>query len=187
MTTYYPATPKTHEQHSGFDRVKVDQGQTNFFLGRQFRMFRELSIPTGTTEVIKLVVTVPVILTSADISLDAGWLRIAPVVGGTEGGAFSTGITVFNSNNMPVGKDKFENYLATVTASVGGTHTGGTELDVNRIKVAGNSNFVNTVKGSDDLPRGVSPGTYYYRLTNLDPGTTTGVFRLSWEDRPQGG
>ena len=90
---------------------------------------------------------------------------------------------VFRMND----EDKAEAYAATVSVTAGGTLTGGTELDLVRVKVADNSNFINSVKGSDDLPRGISPGTYYYRFTNLGTDVVTGVFRLSWEDRPIGG
>lgn len=184
MTTYHYATPKTHKSLSGFDRVKVDQGQTNFFLGRQFRAFKELSIPTATTLVIRVVTTIPVILMSAEVGLDNGWVKMQVVAGGTPGGTFTPETTVFNLNNMPVGIDKLEAYAATATVASGGTLAGGTILDVLRVKVANNSNFGASVNSAEDLPRGVSPGTYYYTIQNLGPDTATGVWRVAWEERP---
>src|SRR5574337_1254648 len=185
MTTYHYSTPKTHKALSGFDRVKVDPGQTNFFLGRQFRAFKELSIPTGTTLVIRVVTTIPVILMSAELELDNGWVKMSTVAGGTAGGTFTPETAVFNMNNMPVGMDKAEAYAATVTLASGGTLSGGTLLDVIRVKVANNSNFGASVNSAEALPRGVSPGTYYYVLQNLGADTATGVWRVAWEDRPQ--
>lgn len=185
MTTYHYSTPKTHKSLSGFDRVKVDPGQTNFFLGRQFRAFKEFSIPTGTSLVIQVVPTIPVILMDAHINIDNGWLKIDTVAGGTPGGTFTPESTIFNLNNMPVGLDKAEAYAATATVSSGGTVTGGVLLDTIRLKVANNSNFGASVNSAEDLPRGVSPGTYYYVLQNLGPDTATGVWRIAWEDRPQ--
>lgn len=186
VTTYHYAMPKTHQALSGFDRVKVDQGQTNFFLGRQFRAFKELSIPSGTSLVIRAVTTIPIILMAAEVSIDSGWLKVSTVSGGAAGGTFTPESTVFNMNNMPVGVDKLESPVPTVTVASGGTHTGGVLLDVLRIKVANNSNFGSSVNSGEDLARGVSPGTYYYVLENLGPDTVTGVWRVAWEDRPQG-
>lgn|SRR5574337_114952 len=185
MTTYHYSTPKTHKAISGFDRVKVDPGQTNFWLGRQFRAFKEFSIASGGTLAIRIVTTIPVILLSSEINLDNGWLKSSTVAGGTPGGTFTAESSVFNMNNMPVGLDKAEAYAATVTLASGGTVSGGTLLDVIRIKVANNSNFGASVNSAEDLPRGVSPGTYYYVLQNLGPDTATGVWRVAWEDRPQ--
>lgn len=48
----------TTDLYSGFDRTRVEDASTGFFEGREFRTFRELSIPTSTTQVVKLVLPV---------------------------------------------------------------------------------------------------------------------------------
>jgi hypothetical protein len=91
---------------SDFSRVKVDAAQTGFFRGREYRSFKELSIATGTTYVIQVVVPVNTILQGLEIDADDGYLRMATVVGGVAGGVFSETLPIFNRNNMTVGPDR---------------------------------------------------------------------------------
>ncbi len=155
-------------------RLRVDSGNRGFDDGREFRIFHEF---TGNT-VFKTVVPVNTILWALNISLLEGECRLETVVGGTEGGTF-TPITIFGRNNMT--ERPFPFYTNRVTASQGGTHTGGTVLDVLLNKTSDNSNFAASVGASTGDERGVAPNTYYLRLTVT--GTTRGILKLRWEER----
>lgn len=179
----------TSSKNSGFERVRVDVAQTGFFEGREFRTFKELNIAAGATYVVKAVVPINIILFGLDASLDAGSLRIGTYVAGTEGGTFSETLPIFPTNNMSGGSDHRNNYsggvyVAQTVLTAGGTHTGGTELDVLRLKTSGNSTFSSSVGASGQDERGVAANTYYFRLLNLS-GTdaVTGTFKARWEER----
>lgn len=184
MTHYTNTIPKTSDRLSNFDRVKVDIGQTGFFEGREFRSFKELNIPGTGSYVIRAVVAADIILTELKLDIDSGWLRIATVLGGTPGGDFAETLPIFNRNNMSVGGNRRQAFVPQTLLTAGGTHTGGTELDVLRVKTAGVSQQANTVGATTGDERGVAANTYYFRLTNLhatDP--VTGTLHVSWEER----
>lgn len=67
------------------------------------------------------------------------------------------------------------------------SHTGGTELDVLRVKTAGNSQQGSSVGTTGSDERGVGANTYYFRLLNLSAtDAVTGVMHVRWEERPVG-
>lgn len=156
-------------------RIRVDVGQTGFFAGREYRTFFEIS----TDAVIRVVVPVNTILFGLDLSLVEGEARLETVVGGTPAGSFDTTIPTFPRNTMtevPVPS------VASIVFTTGGTHTGGTILDVLLVKAASNSNFATSVGNNSSDERGVAAGTYYFRIDVT--GTTRGVLKARWEERP---
>lgn len=160
-------------------RLRVDVAQTGFFEGRDFRVFKEWQVATTATYVIKAVSPINVILFGLGITLDEGYARIETVVGGTEGGTFNETLTVFPRNTMSERPTPI--YTPQVVLTAGGTHTGGTILDVLHVKAAGNSNFATSVGGSDGDERGIGAGTYYFRITLT---AAIGVLKARWEERP---
>lgn len=163
-------------------RLRVDVGQTGFFAGREFRTFKELNIAASGSYVIKAVVPVDIILFGIHAAIEAGHLRVATVLGGSEGGSFSETLPIFGRNNMSERPTPF--YAPLVILSAGGTHTGGVEIDVLRLKANSNTNQASTVGAEGGDERGVGANTYYLRLTNLS-GTDAiaGVFSARWEER----
>lgn len=176
--------PISGEYLSGFERIKVDVAQTSFYEGREFRTFYELNEAVASVKVIKAVVPLDVILTSLTLELDLGHIRLETVVGGAEGGTFGTSLPRFNRNNMSVGVNRKEAYSPQVTLSYGGTHSGGTVLDVIRLKTAGNSLQASSVGESQGDERGVAAATYYFRITALGNDELHGTLKVSWEERP---
>jgi hypothetical protein len=162
-------------------RVRVDVGQTGFFDGREFRTFKELNIPGSGSYVVKVVAPINVILFGLIADIEAGHLRMETVVGGTEGGSFSETLPIFKRNNMSTAPA----YTGQVVLTAGGTHTGGTVIDVLRLKtnnISGQASSVGNVEGDE---RGVAANTYYFRFTNLSASDViTGTFRARWEERP---
>ena len=181
----------TSDAGSGFERLRVDMAQTGFFEGREFRTFKEFNVLNGTTYVIKAVVPLNIVLFGLELTLDDGFVRLSTAVGGTEGGTFSETLPVFGANNMSAGTDhrKARNgsvYASQVVLTAGGTHTGGTELDVVRLKCAGATGQSSSVGNMPDSERGVAANTYYFRLQNLGTSAALGTIKTRWEERPSG-
>jgi len=182
----------TTDKRCGFERLRVDVAQTGFFEGREFRTFKELNIAPSTTYVIKGVVPINIILMALAVNIDSGWLRIGSYAGGTEGGSFSETLPIFAANAMDLGVNRRQSqghaaYVPQVIVTAGGTHSGGTEIDVLRIKVNAISAQAATVGQDADSARGVAATTYYLRLLNLsNTDAVTGVYSARWEERPAG-
>lgn len=172
-------------QKEGFRRIRVDVAQTGFFEGREFRTFRRLNIPATESVVIKVVSPINVILFHLGVALKQGDLEISTIVGGTEGGSFNIALPVLPTNAMTSRPTPY--YAPQVTASTGGTITGGTEIDLLLLKAASNSNFAISVGAGSQDERGVAAGTYYFKLTNVGAvDAVLGVLSARWEDRPAG-
>lgn len=159
-------------------RIRVDVAQTGFFAGREFRTFKEWATATTSSYVIKVVTPVDVILFELGVQLDEGAVRIETMIGGTEGGVFGEVLPVFSTNNMS--EKPQPPYVHQVILTAGGTHTGGTMLDVFRAKTSGNSNFASSVGSNAGAERGVGANTYYFRLTLTG---AIGVLKTRWEER----
>ena len=177
-------TTKTEE----YRRLRVDVGQTGFFEGREFRTFKELSIASGATLVMRIIVPVNTILQNVRLSLDAGSVKLRTVVGGTPTGTFSEALPIIPKNTMTGSvfpAPPLPLYTAQNTVGSGATAlTGGVDIDVIRIVVANASGQAQSVGASVDDSRGVGPGTYYWIFNNFGSGTATGVFSSFWEERP---
>lgn len=172
-----PILATTADKETG--RIKTEDGSTAFSLGREFRAFKELSIVSGATYVIKVVVPFDIDVTQLVVNVDAGALRVSTVVGGTEGGTFTTIGPIIPKNNRSDRPAPF--YTAQVQALGGGTITGGTEIDLARLN-SGKSANAQTVGGSIHDKRGIATGNYYFKFQNTSNETATGVFYANWSE-----
>jgi hypothetical protein len=180
QTVMFPSVLYTDGGFGPYSRLRVDVDQTSFWQGLQYRSFREINIPSGTTEVIKVVVPVNTVLFDVSLTLDASSVRLRTLSGGTAGGTFGTILPVLRKSTMtdtPV-------ILAQNSLSSGGTHSGGSDIDVIRLVVAGATAQQSSVGSKPYDQRGVGPGTYYWRLENIGNAAATGVFSCWWEERP---
>lgn len=175
----HPPVKLMTDDNGDYARVRVDVGQTGFFAGREVRMFYEFSIATETSQVIKIVAPVDTILQTFAVELDLAEIRVELVSGGTEGGTFGTSIQTFRTNTMSTASA----YSPQVTMAYGGTHTGGTVIDVLTAFSGANKNKAISSAGAENLPIGFPAGTYYIRLINTDGATASGIFRAQWEER----
>ena len=162
-------------------RVRVDVGQTGFWEGREFRSFLELNIAQGATQVVKVVSPVNFVLFQQSISVDAGGIKFSAVTGGTEGGSYSTSLPVIGKNRMTDRPTPY--YEAQITLATGGTHSGGTVVEIVRVVAANATAQQSTVGGEISSERGLPAGTYYLKFENISNGATTGVYSLFWEER----
>jgi hypothetical protein len=165
-------------------RIRVEPGQHSFFDGTEFRTFRRLNgITAGSTLVVKAVVPINIVLQALTTNIYQGALDIETVVGGTEGGTFSETLPIFPANTMDERPTPL--YTPQVVLTAGGTHTGGTVLDVLVNKAADNANFSGSVGALTDDSRGIGANTYYFRIQALATyGDLLGTFKARWEERP---
>ena len=167
------------DQGGDYARLRVDLDQTSFWQGRQYRTFRELNIPTGATSVFKVVVPVNTVLFDVSLTLDAGAIRMRTVLGGTEAGTFGTPLPIIRENAMT----DAPNIPAQNVVTTGGTHTGGTEIDVIRLVAAGATAQQTSVGSKAYDQRGIGPGSYYWKFENISNAAATGAFTSFWEER----
>lgn len=151
-----------------------------FAAGREAFTFYEFSIASGASQAIKVVAPCDTIVTSFSVELDLAAIRLELVAGGTEGGTFATALPVLKANSM----SDAPAYVPQVTMATGGTHTGGTVVDVLTAISGPNPNKSVSSSAGEDQPVGFAAGTYYIRITNTDGATATGIFRARWEERP---
>jgi len=176
----YPPTKLMTDGDGPYSRMRVDVGQTGFFAGREARTYHEFNIISGASQVIKVVAPVNTILQMFAVELDLAEIRMELVSGGTEGGTFATALPIFKTNMMT----SQSGYTPQVTMHYGGTHTGGTVIDVLTTISGANPNKAVSTSATDALPQGFAAGTYYIRLTNTDGNNAIGIFRARWEERP---
>lgn len=189
MTTYTvpdfgPSDLLTSSAES-FRRVRVDQAQTGFFEGREFRTFYEFSIASGASVTLKFSCQVDFILFAQSLAVDAGSIRLSAITGATESTPFNTARPVIGKNRMASRRQYHGGYYASQAAiASGGAITGGTVVEVVRVVAAGATAQQSTVGGQTADERGLPSGSYYLRLENISNGTATGVYSLFWEERP---
>ena len=176
----HPPVKLMTDDNGEYSRLRVDVGQTGFFAGREARTFYEFSIASGATQVIKVVAPTDTIVQSFSVETFLAEIKTELVVGGTEGGTFTTALPIFKTNTMSTASS----YTPQVTMNRGGTHTGGTVVDL-LISISGdNANKAVSTGAAEEYPQGFSAGTFYIRLTNTDGATASGIFRARWEERP---
>lgn len=172
----------------GFARLQVDQGQTSFFEGREFRIARKLTITAGTPLVLRFTSAVDFILAEQELDVSVGdleffaWRDTQGVAGGTWNGGISS---IGKNISAEFREYNGARYVSQVVISTGGTFTPTDPLayvDYDRAKTAGATAQQASVSGGNDSSRYLAAGTYYLVLTSLD-ATSVGRFVLAWEER----
>lgn len=170
-----------------FRRLRVDPGQTSFFRNTQYRTFHEFNIPTGNNATIKFEVPQDIILWNLTVELDGGSVRMLTVADltsnpVTENTSFVNPIPVFRKNNMSSAPPN----TGYVTATNGGSISGGLTIDLHRIVASNSSGQRTSIVGGSGAngERGVSPGTYYIKLESFGNSAATGVLSGWWEETP---
>ena len=166
----------------GYRRVRVDVSETGFFIGTQFRTFKELSISSGTSYYVKVVSTVNLILMDTQLAMDAGSVRMTLYASPTPSGTWSESWPIVPANQMTTRPTPV--YTSGVTITAGGTFTDGTVGDIVRVVSANATAQQSSVGNTENNKRGYPPGTYYYKLESIGNGTATGTYHSLWEERP---
>jgi hypothetical protein len=181
----------TSDLGNGFDRVRVDVGQTGFFEGREFRSYHEFASENSNAIAVdgslsfKFVCPVDFILQSQSLIVDKGGIRLQAFSGGVDGGGWSS-ISVVGKNRS-ASRRKYGGgfYEGQGTMFFGGSFTEGTQVDVIRCRVASQSVTSSNVGANQDDERYLPSGTYFIRLEPLDGvnDASEGVYSIAWEER----
>ena len=175
-------------------RIRVDPGSTGFFARREFRTFKAFDaglstqIPTGQRVLIRTVTSVNTIFVGLTYDFDNGAVRISTYNGGTPTGTFNQTLPVISTNTMT--EKPTYTPVTVLTATAPGTSgtvslTGGTLLDIVRLKSANATASTTTISATSDNPRGVPAGvTFYLLIENISNGDAEGTIHLRFEERP---
>lgn len=167
-------------------RLRVDPGQTGFFAGKFFRSYAEASIPTGGPS-FQLRFTSPVdfILWSQVLTLTQGAVEFRVYTGAAGSGAW-TDLSPIGVNRMAARPQPY--YTAQARLATGGNFTGGTEVDLIKIRTSAQNATASNIQESAS-ERGLPAGTYFMRIQTLTGGVTVNdaaqlIYTLLWEERP---
>lgn len=170
----------------GFRRLRVDPGQTGFFEGRFFRSYIEALIPkNGPSVQFRFTSPIDFILWSQVLEITQGGLELRVFTGATSTGTW-TQRPVIGVNRMNQRRSPF--YSAQATVETGGNFTGGTEIDLIKLRASSANNSASNV-GLGYSERGLPAGTYHGRFQTLTGGLTVNdaaqmIYSLLWEERP---
>lgn len=167
-------------------RLRVDPGQTGFFAGRMFRNYHEALIPVaGPTVQFRFTSPVDFILWAQGLELTQGALELRVYTGATPSGTWT--------DKTPIGVNRMAerpspNYVAQCRFGTGGNFSGGTEVDLLKLRASAANNAASNV-GTNFSERGLPAGTYYGRFSTLTGGVTVNdaaqmLYSLLWEERP---
>lgn len=186
-----PADLLTSE-HEGFRRMRVDVAQTGLFEGREFRMVRKVSIPSGTPLVFRFTSAVDFMLFEQNLNCSDGDIEYFAYrsTQGDAGGTFTALPVPPIGKNISSKRRPYDTvsgyYESAVSLASGGTFTPTDEdvyVDYDRAKTSNATAQRSSVEGGNDSVRYLAAGTYYLVLTSLN-GTSVGRFAIAWEERP---
>lgn len=184
----------SHLVASKHSRVKTDNYDTGFHLGRQFRFNVEINKTSAQTQYFRFTSPVDFILQQMGLDLDSGAARYSAWASTTTSGTWAP-VTVRNRNLMSVRagypSDSDVPYVNQITVdqnlSTLATVTGGTETNVRRIRCpsgAGTLSSQSSVIKASALPA----GTYVIKIEPItgtaNTDVVTGVFSAYWEEVP---
>jgi len=170
------------ERLSGNERSLMENSRNGFAEGREFRSFWEFSLATAEVRTIRVASAVPFILYNQTLLIDAGGVRFEAISGAATGGTYGTLLPIIGKNRHL--SRPFPYYEPQCVLDTGGTAVGGTVVEVIRASSIGTGTNTGTVGHSINDERALPAGTYYLRITNLDNGTSSGIYNLWWEERP---
>lgn len=169
----------------GFRRLRVDQGQTGFFSGKFFRSYIEATIPVaGPSVQFRFTSPIDFILWSQVLEITQGAVEFRVFTGATSTGSW-TQRPVIGVNRMAQRQTPY--YTNQITLETGGNFTGGTEVDLLKVRAPSANNSASNV-GIESSERGLPAGTYHARFQTLTGGVTVNdaaqlLYTLIWEER----
>ena len=161
-------------------RLRVDNAQSGFFSGREFRTFYVFDIPTNTSIYIKWTTQVDWILRGFDVQLSLGKIKVELLSDGTEGGTFNTALQIRPTNDMSTAPAS----TSVTTLLTGGTVTGATREDIFYAESGTNIQKAVCAAGSENDPLGFPAGDVYIWIQNISTGDAEGVLHARREERP---
>lgn len=167
-------------------RLRVDPGQTGFFAGKFFRNYFEALIPTaGPAVQLRFTSPIDFILWSQVLELTQGAVELRVYSGGTSTGTW-TDVTPIGVNRMAQRPQPY--YVAQCRLATGGNFTGGTEVDVMKVRTSAQNATASNIQYSSS-ERGLPSGEYFIRIQTLTGGLQVNdaaqlIYSIVWEERP---
>lgn len=167
-------------------RLRVDPGQTGFFSGRFFRAYLDALIPVaGPSFQFRFTSPVDFILWAQSLELTQGAVELQIYTGATGSGTWTARPSI-GVNRMAQRPTPY--YSSQCIVEYGGNFSGGTEVDLLRVRASSANNTAQNV-GQEWSERGLPAGTYYGRIQTLTGGLTVNdaaqlIYSLTWEERP---
>lgn len=174
----------------GTRRVQVDQGSTGFFENREFRFFREMTIPVGESRWTRVTIdpgNFGIILKLQRLSVDAGavrfraWRDTSPV-GLTFAVPESPLSGLFANNNLE-SAPSWDARTVVENAPENAAPVGGVVAESIRVRSSGATAQQSSVGQSVIGERGIGPGVYHLQFENISNAPATCVYELIYEDR----
>lgn len=169
----------------GFRRLRVDPGQTGFFSGKFFRSYIEAVIPVaGPSVQFRFSSPIDFILWSQVLEVTQGAIDFRVYTGATSTGSW-TARPIIGVNRMAQRQTPY--YTNQITLETGGNFTGGTEVDLLKVRASSANNSASNV-GITSTERGLPAGVYHGRFQTLTGGVPVNdaaqlLYTLSWEER----
>lgn len=142
--------------------------------GRQFRQYRVFS-GSGTTHQLRFVASNPFVLSHQTLYVDDGIAQCRVLTGATPAGTWTDSATQFGKNRYTA---EALAYVRGNSIQVGGTFTGGNELELFRADSGGGAGI--SFSNIDNNVRILPAGTYYFEITTT--GATSGIYSFEWEE-----
>jgi hypothetical protein len=173
------STVETHR------RVKVDQDDTSYSFGTQFRISFPLII-SATPIVIKVVSPIDFELIEQSVETHQGGFAFEAFrdVQGAETGTFDAVVPAYKNNSQTTASE----YTGQITLDTGGGFTpsaGQVPVEtINVLSASANAQKSTSIVGANGK-RGLPAGTYYLRFTRIgSSGDTLGVYALIYNENP---
>lgn len=177
MTTTYPAT----KQSARSDRADVDSELASFYAGTQFRTFKEITLASGASLVVKMVRPVDLVLRKFAMRVNEGEMRCEIYRGATPGSMWSGTLPIIPKCEAAV--RPLPLYQSQCTLTSGGTFTGGELYDLMHVKTAGASGQSSTVGDEMSDTLGIPKDSVgIYKFTNPGNASATCIFAMWWEE-----
>lgn len=176
----YPPKVLMTDNDGIYGRLRVDNGQTGFFAGREFRSLIPLNIASGTTQTYRITSPINFILYSYTVELVLSQVKLELIEAATPSGTWTNIATPLATNSMT----SASGYVGQIIIATGGTITGGVIYDATDVITGSNINKAIVQQTEADQPLGFHPNTYYIKIQNTDGAAAIGYLKLRWEERP---
>lgn len=163
------------------NRMKVEDGDSAFEEGRQFRIGYEFDLSdTSGRRVIQITFGNNIVLTKSSLEVDQGGVRYSVVGGATATGTFNATIPSLRKNNM----DGAPQLTSQTIFKTGGDFTGGTDFPIARVRTGSGNNARASSINTAAQNRGFGTNTLFIVLEDLNGvnDDSLGLLNLEWDE-----
>lgn len=166
-----------------YSRIKTDSDQAAFWIGTQFRAFKEITLASGASLYLKMERPCNIVIRGFSMSVNAGEMRCEIYRNASLSGTWNSSLLVIPKRELS--GSELPSYSAQCSISSGGAFSGGTLYDLMHVKTSGNSQQGSTVGGEMNNQLAAPGGSVgCYKFTNPGNSSATAIFSLWWEELP---